>query len=280
MRPFCFLIFTSLSLSACTAHVGYHDIGTALRSGFGNQQAQTSYASNQRQKASTEECAVHATARAAQNALSALSAYKNNIVTAKANLASSPAWQNGSCVRPVMRKLPPRPETLPASDIQFQAVASCVDISSRRQGANEMAQALMAVRQEKLLSLADKWNAGHQEPCAVEVSQSLMDDFIIRAICGAFGREAYASCLLDQLKKCAQTVASHCEAPLAGWKQEVEAIQNEPERLFQDCQSSLRQIEEAEREIPKVEMIARLNQEEHDKLASSGRRQVPASACY
>lgn len=279
MKPYCFLLFTSFSLSACTAHVGYHDIGAALRSGLGHQQ-QAAYVPSQRQPASAEDCAVHATAKAAQNALSALSAYKNNIVTAKAGLASSPAWQNGSCVRPAMRRLPPRPETLPESEIQFQAVGSCVDLAIRRQGMNEMAQALISARQEKLMDYATKWNAGHREPCAVEVSQSQMDDFVTRAFCGAFGREAYASCLMDQLERCAQTVASRCEAPLAGWKQDVEAIQNEPEQLYQDCQNNVNLIEQAEREIPKLEMAARLNQEEHDKLSASSRSQVPVSACF
>lgn len=280
MKPYCFLVFTSLSLSACTAHIGYNDIGEALRSGFGSKTTQTAYASSQVQRASAEECAIHTTARAAQNALSALNTYKNNIVTAKTSLSSNPAWQNGTCVRPAMRRLPPRPEILPAKDIEFQAISSCVDIAVRRQGMNEMAQALISMRQEKLLDDVAKWNAGHKEPCALAISQSQMDDFIARAVCGAFGREAYATCLMQNIQKCAQAVVNRCEAPLADWKQEVEAIQNEPERLFQDCQYSLRQIEQAEREIPKMEMTARINREEHDRLAASSRRQVPASACY
>lgn len=52
-----------------------------------------------------------------------------------------------------------------------------------------------------------EWNKRPQEPCAVEIGQSQIDDFMARAVCGAFGREAYSGCIMKNLQKCIQTVA-------------------------------------------------------------------------
>jgi hypothetical protein len=278
MKSHYFIILSALSLSACSAHIGAHDIGAALRSGFSG--SQSSSAGYTPQKPSARDCAFHATARAAQEARSSLGSYKNRLAAAQRGLAQSPAWQNGSCIRPAMRKLPPQPKGLSQDEIEFQSIGSCVDLAVRRQGTNDLAQALYAVRQENLLVHGAEWNKRPKEPCAVEIGQSQIDDFMARAVCGAFGREAYSGCIMKNLQKCIQTVADRCNAPLAAWKQNVEAIQNEPDVLFQQCQSNISLIEEAERRIPDLEMTAQLNQEEHEKLAASGGAKVPASACH
>lgn len=278
MKSQCFIILSALALNGCTAHVGYHDIGAALRSGFsGNQSASAVYA---QQKPSARDCAFHATARAAQEARSSLGSYKNRLAAAQRGLSQSPAWQNGSCIRPAMRSLPPQPKGLSQKDVELQSIGSCLDLAVRRQSRNDLMQALIAVRQEKLLEYAVKWNEGHQEPCSVAVGQTQVEDFTARAICGVFGREAYSGCIITNLKKCIQTVADRCNAPLAVWRQNVEAIQNEPDVLFQQCQSNISLIEEAERRIPDLEMTVQLNQEEYSKLAASGGAKVPASACH
>lgn len=278
MKSQCFIILSALALNGCTAHVGYHDIGAALRSGLsGSQSASAGYA---QQKPSARDCAFHATARAAQEAQASMANLKNRMAAAKQSLSQSPAWQNGSCIRPGMRNLPPQPKGLSQQEVEFQSVGSCLDLAVRRQGKNDLVQALVAVRQEKLLEYAVKWNEGHQEPCAVAVGQSQVDDFMARAVCGAFGREAYSGCIMKNLQKCIQTVADRCNAPLAVWRLNVEAIQNEPDVLLQQCQSNINLIEEAERRIPDLEMTVQLNQEEHSKLAASGGAKVPASACH
>ena len=278
MKSHYFIILSALSLSACTAHVGYNDIGAALRYGFsGSQSASAGYTL---QKPSARDCAFHATARAAQEARSSLGSYKNRLAAAQRGLTQSPAWQNGSCIRPAMRKLPPQPKGLSQEEVEFQSIGSCVDLAVRRQGENDFAQALFAVRQEKLLVYAAEWNKRPQEACAVEIGQSQIEDFFARAVCGAFGREAYSGCIMKNLQKCVQTVADRCNAPLAVWRQNVEAIQNEPDVMLQQCQSNISLIAEAERRIPDLEMTAQLNQQEHEKLAASGGAKVPPSACH
>ncbi|MCL4678071.1 MAG: hypothetical protein KJ017_05680 [Alphaproteobacteria bacterium] len=278
MKSQYFILLSALSLSACTAHIGHHDIGAALRSGLsGNQSASAGYAP---QKPSARDCAFHATARAAQEARSSMANFKNRMAAAKRSLSQSPAWQNGSCIRPAMRSLPPQPKSLSQNEIEFQAVGFCMDTAMRRQSANDLMQALVAVRKEKLLDIGTRWRNSPQQQCALSVSPPQMNDFVARAVCGAFGREAYSDCVMKTIYKCVETVAASCEAPLAAWKQNVEAIQNEPDVLLQQCQSNISLIEEAERRIPEMEMTAHLNQEEHDKLAASGGAKAPASACY
>lgn len=267
------LLLTSvIFLTGCNAHIGYNDLASVVR---GN----SYYAhSSVQQKASPEQCAIHATARAANSAESQLSRYQAQLTNAQEALSKNKAWQNGSCVRPAMRELPPRPKTLSENEIAFQAIGSCTDTAMRRAAATEVVQAFASVRREDYLKIGAAWNKGNKEQCAMQ-QMSQANDWFARAVCGVFGQEARWSCMQDAVDFCVQKITETCRAPLSVWEMQTTLIKKEPEALFEQCQSSLQQIGEAEREIPNAQITAKLNREEHNRIAASNSRPVPISAC-
>lgn len=271
------LLISAVSLSACTAHVGFQEIGSALRSGA----LTSARASNPSyQKPSQEDCAIYATAKAAESARADLQRWKVQATNTQAALAQNPAWSNGICSAPPMRSIPAKPQTLSEDEVTFQAIGSCIDLAARRQGMNDLAQALISVRREKLLILGEKWKTAKQEECALSYMPSQANDWAARALCGAFGREAYSACIMENLKKCILEVTNQCAAPLTKWQQDVAEIQSEPENLLRSCEEHVEFLQQAEVAIPKLEITMRLNAEEHDRLASANPKSNPSVCGY
>ena len=264
------LISSVIFLSGCNAHIGYGDLANALR---GN--SMHAYQTVQR-RGSPEECAVHATGRAATLAESEVRRLKSQSENAQASLSKNRAWQNGTCVQVSMRDLPSRPKTLSDDQIAFQAIGSCMDTVMRRAPMADVVQSFASVRKEDYLKVGAAWSKGHKESCA-DTQTSQVDDWITR-MCGVFGPEAKWGCMQKRVETCIQEIAQSCRAPLSAWEAETARIKNEPENLFNQCKQSLRDIEEAEQQLPNAEVTARLNREEHNRL-SQERRIVPASAC-
>ncbi len=270
MKKYLFLS-SAILLTGCNTHVGYGDIATAL-GGNGLHRNQTV-----ERKASLEECAVHATAQAANRAENEVRRLKSQLANAEGSLADNRAWQNGSCVIVEMKALPPRPDTLSENEIAFQAIGSCMDITMRRHPMVDVVQAFSSIRKEEFLKIGAEWSNGHHESCAsIEMSQ--VDDWAIRNVCGILGAEARWGCMQNRVMTCIEQVAQSCGATLEAWQRQTDLIKSEPQSLLTQCQTSVQEIKEAQHEIPNAEATARLNSEEHNQLAQA-RVIVPASTC-
>lgn len=260
-----YLILSSLvSLTACTAHVGYNDIGQAFRP-FLSQQG----------KPSQQQCAFYVTKRVAERAESDLSYKQNRLHSLKAGLSDNPAWDGHSCQKPPVKPLPPEPKGMSISQAQFQATGACLDLLTRRHSATKVMQSLIAVRQEQLWNTFEQWKKSPQEDCALSYMPPQSLDFVVR-MCGTFGHEASNSCLMDYMAQCSKDVIQSCRASQIEWQQDVLNIRAEPDRLLRDCQNSLEQIDMLERDIPRLHMAAQMNREEH---LQTSRPNVPETSC-
>lgn len=260
-----YLILSSvLSVTACTAHVGYNDLGQTFRS--------LSYQSN---KPSIQQCAFYATKRAAENAEADVAYQQNRLQALKESLPVNAAWNGHTCQKPPVKPLPPEPKSMSHAQAQFQATGACLDLLARRHSAAKIMQSLVAVRQEKLWQTFEEWKKSRQEECALSYMPPQSLDFVVR-MCGVFGHEASNSCLMDYMTQCTADVMQTCRASYNEWRQDVANIKAEPDKALQSCQSSLEQIDMLEREIPRLHMAAQLNREEHNK---SRRPNFPETSC-
>ena len=268
------LITTAILLAGCTprsAHINYGDVASAFG---GKRQFSHTY------EASREECAVHAAWAASKRATEKLQRYQVQLANAKDALSKNRAWQNGACVQVSMQDLPPRPKTLTQNEIAFESLGSCVDSLSRSRPMTDVIQAFHSLRKEDYLKTGALWTKryreGHRVSCS-DQQTSLWNDWFIR-MCGGFGPEALASCMDAGMNVCMEQITKSCRAPLTSWEQKVAFLKKEPEVLFQQCQSNVEDIAEAEREIPNAQVTAQLNQEEYQRLYKNG-KPVPSTAC-
>lgn len=260
----CLILSSFLSLTACTAHVGYNDIGQVFRP-----------MAYQQGKPSAQQCAFYATKRAAENAEADL-VYKQNLLNSlNTSLPQSPAWNGHSCQKPPVKPLPPEPKSMSQAQAEFQGTGSCLDLLTRRHSPVKIMQSLIAVRQENLWTSFEEWKKSPKESCAMSYMPSQSVDFVVR-MCGVFGHEASNACLMDYMAECSAAVIQTCRASHIEWHQQVSNIKAEPGQLLQKCQSSLEQINFLERDIPRLQITAQLDRDEHQKMR---RPNVPETSC-
>lgn len=249
-----YLILSSfMTLTACTAHVGYNDIGRAF-SGFSAQQG----------KLSVQQCAFYATKRAAEQAEQELD-YKQNLLNSlDRSLSENDAWNGQFCQKPAAKLLPPKPNSISHEQAAFQATGACMDLASRRHSSEKIERSLIAIRQEKLSLIYKEWKQSPKAQCALSYMPSQALDFVVR-MCGMFGQEASNSCLMDYIGQCQAEVMQSCRAEHIAWQEQVAAIKAAPEQALQSCQNMIVQIEDIQRDLPRLHMTAQLNREEHGK---------------
>lgn len=207
-----------------------------------------------------------ATQRAADKARREAERLKAQVNSAQVSLAGNRAWQNGECVKPHMRDLPPRPQlSLSDDEINRQAIGHCLDLSARRMSSRQLYEALYSANMDDYWTTYQQWQKAPKASCA-RVSRSLIDDWIATSVCSIGGKMGVWACTQDLIHACIKQSAANCRAPLNNWEQDVTAIRAEPEKLFQQCQSSLETIRAAQERIPQAEMEATLNAQEHQNL--------------
>lgn len=260
-----YLVLSSfLSLTACTAHVGYNDIGQVFRP-----------LAYQQGKPSAQQCAFYATKRAAEKAEADFVNKQNLLSSLKTSLPQNPAWNGHSCQKPQVKPLPPEPKDMSLAQAEFQANGSCLDLLTRRHTPPKIMQSLIAVRQEHLWASFEEWKKAPKESCAMSYMPSQALDFFVR-MCGAFGYEASNACLMDYMTECKAKAVQACRSNHIAWQYQVENIKAEPGQLFYKCQSNLEQIDFLEGDLPRLQMTAQLNREEHQKMR---RPNVPEASC-
>lgn len=251
-----YLIVSSLlSLTACTAHVGYNDLGQAFRG--------ISYAAN---KPHQPDCAFYATRKAVARTESEIAYQENLLGSLEKSLSQSPAWNGSVCQRPAPKPIPAEPKGMSLKQAEFQAIGACLDLLSRRHATAKVMQSLLAVRQEQLWTVYEEWKKHPPASCAVSYMPSQSLDFVVR-MCGAFGYEASNACLMDYLSECNNEVLKSCRSEHTAWQNEVAAIKAYPDKALQECQSAVDRIASINRELPNLHMTAQLNREEHGKLS-------------
>lgn len=223
-----YLILSSLvSLTACTAHIGYNDIGRAFQ-GLSQPQG----------RPSVQQCAFYATKRAAENAEREL-AYKQQLLSSlERGLPENPAWNGQSCQKPPAKSLPPEPKGMSHAQAEFQATGACIDLAVRRHASVKVMQSLISIRQEGLWNTYEQWKQSPQASCALSYMPSQALDFVVR-MCGAFGYEASNACLMDYIAQCSGEVMQSCRAEHIAWQNQVAAIKAAPDQSLRECQSSL-----------------------------------------
>jgi hypothetical protein len=207
-----------------------------------------------------------ATRVAADNARREVERLKAQVNSAQESLSGNRAWQNGDCVKPAMRDLPPRPELkLSDDEINRQSIGHCLDLSARRMSSRKLYEALYSANMDAYWTTYQHWLKSEKQSCA-RVSRSLMEDWMVENVCAIGGKHGIWSCTQDLILACVKQSTDQCRAPVNSWEREVAAIRVEPDALVKKCHSSLETIADAQRRIPQAEMEATLNAQEHQNI--------------
>lgn len=191
---------------------------------------------------------------------------KAQVNSAQDSLGGNRAWQNGECVKPAMRDLPPRPQlSLSDDEITRQAIGNCVHLSAKRMSSKKLYEAIHSVNMDEYWAIYQHWLKSEKQSCA-QANRSLTEDWMVENICAIGGKHGIWSCTQDLLLKCVKQSTDQCRAPVNAWEREVAAIRAEPDALVKKCHSSLESIANAQRRIPQAEMEASFNVQEHHNI--------------
>ncbi|MBI1274439.1 hypothetical protein GC177_00515 [bacterium] len=261
------LIITScLCLAACNVHTNYGSLAyrgqnTGLFSFLNTpQQPQTRFA---------QVDPAQAPRRAAENARREALSLKAQLQSSQNALASNRAWQDGTCVKPALRDVPPKPkQTISDEEIRKQSIGHCLDLSARRMSSRQLYEALYSANMDEYWVIYQHWQKFEKASCA-RISRSLTDDWVATNLCGVVGKMGVWACVQDMVEACIQQASNNCRASIINWERDVATIKREPETLLQQCQSSLETIENAKQRIPQMEMEATLNEREYQNIMHS-----------
>jgi len=162
------------------------------------------------------------------------------------SLVSNRAFENGSCVQPAKRKIPPKPKGMSYSQIEYQANGGCTDLIMRRFDGGDAVRAYTRLSWDDKLRDWRKWssNTSAQNSC----SKNLIDQF------DTSEKQLLPACIQDLYQTCVSKARSRCAGPVQYWEREVSAIKAEPIEAMRACRSSITNAKAYSSQLSELEL--------------------------